>query len=72
MTHLWNQLALYKLEWRDKDDASNYIAFRDSLHLAEFLTSIQDEFENTQASLLRCSPLPSLESALSELVSKET
>jgi hypothetical protein len=72
ITHLWNQLALCELEWRDKDDASDYIAFRDSLRLAEFLTAIRDEFEHTRASLLHRSPLPSLESALSELVSKET
>jgi hypothetical protein len=72
MTHLWNQLALCEPKWRDKDDASDYIAFRDSLRLAKFLTAIQDEFENTWASLLHRSPLPSLESALSELVSEET
>jgi hypothetical protein len=72
MTHLWNQLALCEPEWRDKDDASDYIAFRNSLRLAEFLTSIRDEFENTRASLLYISPLPSLESALSELISEET
>jgi hypothetical protein len=72
MTHLWNQLALCALEWRDKDDASGYITFHDSLHLAEFLTTIWDEFENTRASLLHRSPLPSLESVLSELVSEET
>ena len=72
MTHLWNQLALCELEWRDRDDASDYIAFHDSLCLAEFLTAIRDEFENTRASLLQCSPLPSLESALSELVSEKT
>jgi hypothetical protein len=40
MTHLWNQLALCELEWRDKDDASDYIAFCDSLCLAELLTTI--------------------------------
>jgi hypothetical protein len=72
MTHLWNQLALCELEWRDKDDAFDYIAFRDNLRLAEFFTTIQDEFENTRASLLHRSPLSSLKSALSELVSKET
>jgi hypothetical protein len=72
MTHLWNQLALCEPEWRDKDDASDYITFRDSLRLTEFLTAIRDEFEHTRASLLHHSPLPSLESALSELVSEET
>ena len=47
MTHLWNQLALCEPEWMDKDDAFDYITFRDSLRLAEFLTTIRDEFENT-------------------------
>jgi hypothetical protein len=72
MTHLWNQLALCEPKWRDKDDASDYIAFRNSLCLAEFLTAIWDEFENTRASLLHRSPPPSLESAFSELISEET
>ena len=56
ITCLWNQLALCEPERRDKDDASNYIVFCDSLCLAEFLTAIRDEFENTQASLLYRSP----------------
>jgi hypothetical protein len=34
--------------------------------------AIRDEFEHTRASLLHRSPLPSLESVLSELISKET
>jgi hypothetical protein len=72
MTHLWNQLALCEPEWKDKDDASNYIAFYDSLRSVEFLTAIWDEFENTRASLLHYSPLSSLESAISELVLEET
>jgi hypothetical protein len=72
MTHLLNQLALCESEWRDTDDAFHYIAFHNSLCLAEFLTAIRDEFENTQASLPHHSPLPSLEIALSELVSEET
>jgi hypothetical protein len=42
------------------------------MHLVEFLTAIQDEFENTQASLLHYSLLASLEGVLSELVSEET
>jgi hypothetical protein len=36
------------------------------------VTAIRDEFEHTRASLLHHSPLPSLESALSKLVSEET
>jgi hypothetical protein len=72
MTHLWNQLALCELEWMHKDDASDYIAFRESLRLAEFLTTIRDEFENTRASLFHHSLLPSLKSAISELISEKT
>ena len=72
MTYLWNQLALCDLEWTNKVDASQYIAHRDSMRLVEFLMAIQDEFENTQASLLHRSLLPSLEDALSELVLEET
>jgi hypothetical protein len=72
MTHLWNQLALCKLEWRDKDDASDYITFHDSLRLVEFLTAIRDEFENARASLLHRSPLSSVESALSKLILEKT
>ncbi|GLT64261.1 hypothetical protein SLA2020_367650 [Shorea laevis] len=72
MTYLWNQMSLCEPEWVNPTDASRYIAFRDSLRLVEFLTAIRDEFENTRASLLHRSPLPSLEGALSELISEET
>jgi hypothetical protein len=54
------------------NDASDYITFRDSLHSVEFLIAIRDEFENIRASLLHHSPLPSLKSAISELVLEET
>jgi hypothetical protein len=72
MTYLWNQLSLCEPELINRTDASRYIAFRDSMHLVQFLIAIRDEFEHTQASLLHRSPLPSLESALSELISEET
>jgi hypothetical protein len=72
MTYLWNQMSLCEPEWVNPVDASRYIAFRDSMRLVEFLTAIRDEFENTRASLLHRSPLPSLEGALSELISEET
>ncbi len=68
MTYLWNQMSLCEPEWVNPVDASRYIAFRDSMRLVEFLTAIRDEFENTRASLLHRSPLPSLEGALSELI----
>jgi hypothetical protein len=42
------------------------------MRLVQFLMAIQDEFEHTRASLLHRSLLPSLESALSELISEKT
>ncbi|XP_057952089.1 uncharacterized protein LOC131146474 [Malania oleifera] len=37
-----------------------------------FMMHIRDELENTRASLLHCSPLPTLKVALTELISEET
>jgi hypothetical protein len=57
MTHLWNQLALCEPEWRDKDDASDYITFCDSLRLTKFLTAIRDEFEGCVSNVAHLDPL---------------
>ncbi|GAV76933.1 hypothetical protein CFOL_v3_20406, partial [Cephalotus follicularis] len=45
---------------------------RDKLRLTQFLMALRDDFEPTRASILNRQPLPSLETALSKLISEET
>ncbi|KAJ9548353.1 hypothetical protein OSB04_020896 [Centaurea solstitialis] len=52
--------------------AKLYQAFFNQLHLITILMSLLDKFENVRASLLHRHPLPSLEDAITELLSKET
>ncbi|XP_057962337.1 uncharacterized protein LOC131153907 [Malania oleifera] len=49
-----------------------FAAYRDHRQFMYFMMHIRDEFENTQASLLHRSSLPTLEVALAELISEET
>ncbi|GAV62640.1 hypothetical protein CFOL_v3_06163, partial [Cephalotus follicularis] len=46
--------------------------YRDKLQLNQFLVTLRDDFEPTHASLLNRQPLPSLDTAISELISEET
>lgn len=45
---------------------------RDSMQLLQFLMPLRDEFEHARASLLQRLPLPSLKSAVVELIYEET
>ncbi|CAI0550535.1 unnamed protein product [Linum tenue] len=45
---------------------------QDRVHLIQFLMDLHSDFEAVRASLLHRSPLPTLESAISELISEET
>ncbi|GAV87069.1 hypothetical protein CFOL_v3_30496, partial [Cephalotus follicularis] len=45
---------------------------RDKPRLTQFLIALRDDFEPIRASILNRQPLPSLETALLELISKET
>ncbi|KAJ9560393.1 hypothetical protein OSB04_005553 [Centaurea solstitialis] len=52
--------------------ATLYQAYFNQLHLITILMGLQDKFENVRASLLHRHPLPSLDDAITELLSEET
>lgn len=60
--------ALSEPEWKCAEDVQLFLKYQDSLRLTQFLMTLKDEF---LASLLHRSPLPSLDSAVSKLISEE-
>ncbi|KAJ9550673.1 hypothetical protein OSB04_014718 [Centaurea solstitialis] len=52
--------------------ATLYQAYFNQLHLITILMGLQDKYENVRASLLHRHPLPSLDDAITELLSEET
>ncbi|KAJ9563192.1 hypothetical protein OSB04_008352 [Centaurea solstitialis] len=52
--------------------AKLYQAYFNQLHLITILMGLQDKYENVRASLLHRHPLPSLDDAITELLSEET
>ncbi|KAG5554787.1 hypothetical protein RHGRI_012369 [Rhododendron griersonianum] len=69
---IWDQLALYEPEWSSTTDAQKFIGYRDQQRLNLLLMALTIDFEPVRASLLHRSPLPTLEEAISELLSEET
>ncbi|KAL5762227.1 hypothetical protein ACOSP7_018491 [Xanthoceras sorbifolium] len=72
MQFIWDQLALSEPTWTDTTDAIKFTTYKDQQHLIQFLMALHDTFEPTRASLLHRHPLPTLEQAVSELISEET
>ncbi|WOH02105.1 hypothetical protein DCAR_0521493 [Daucus carota subsp. sativus] len=69
---LWDQLALSEPKWLHTEDGTLYHAYRDQQRLIQFLMALTQDFEPVRAALLHRVPLPSLESAVAELISEET
>lgn len=69
---IWDQLSLSEPEWSSVVDAEKFTTYRDQQRLIFFLMALIIDFEPIRASLLHCSPLPTLEQAISELLSEET
>ncbi|GAV69165.1 hypothetical protein CFOL_v3_12666 [Cephalotus follicularis] len=72
MSYYWSLLAVSQPKWHCQEDQTLFTAYRDKLRLTQFLMALRDDFEPTRASILNRQPLPSLETALSELKSEET
>ncbi|GAV56568.1 hypothetical protein CFOL_v3_00110 [Cephalotus follicularis] len=72
MSYYWGLLAVYEPKWHCQEDHTLFTAYRDKLRLTQILMALRDDFEPTRASILNRQPLPSLEVALSELISEET
>ncbi|KAF7145556.1 hypothetical protein RHSIM_Rhsim04G0107400 [Rhododendron simsii] len=69
---IWDQLALSEPEWSSTTDAQKFIGYRDQQRLILLLMALTIDFEPVRTSLLHRSPLPTLEEAISELLSEET
>ncbi|GAV61848.1 hypothetical protein CFOL_v3_05374 [Cephalotus follicularis] len=72
MSYYWGLLAVSEPKWHCQGDQTLFTAYRDKLRLTQFLMALRDDFEPTRASILNRQPLPSLETTLLELISKET
>ncbi|XP_062084857.1 uncharacterized protein LOC133790997 [Humulus lupulus] len=69
MTDLWDQLAL--TESAELRAFAPYIARREEQRLVQFLMALRDDFEGLRGSILHRSPLPSVDSVVSELLADE-
>lgn len=69
MSDLWDQLAL--TESAELKAFAPYIARREQQRLVQFLTALRSDFEGLRGSILHRSPLPSVDSVVSELLAEE-
>ena len=69
MTDLWDQLALTELA--ELKACGAYIERREQQRLVQFLTAFCSDFEGLRGSILHHSPLPCVDSVVSELLTKE-
>lgn len=69
MTSYWDQLAL--TEPVDLRTHNPYIKYREEQRLVQFLMALRDDFEALRGSILHRSPLPSVDSGVSELLAEE-
>jgi len=69
MTDLWDQLAL--TESAELKACGAYIERREQQWLVQFLTAFCNDFEGLRGSILHRSPLSSVDSVISELMTEE-
>ena len=69
MTDLWDQLAF--IESAELKACGAYIERREQQRLVQFLTALRNDFEGLRGSIMHRSPLPSIDSVVSELLAEE-
>ncbi|GFZ05934.1 hypothetical protein Acr_18g0001040 [Actinidia rufa] len=69
---IWDQLAPSEPKWLCAGDSTLFATYRDQQRLILFLMGLSDIYEPVRTSLLHRIPLPTLEQAISELLSEET
>ena len=72
MQSIWDQMEQSTHIVKDPTDAAILATKRDQFHLIQFLMALTSEFEPVRATLLQQVPLPTLEFAMSQLLSHET
>jgi hypothetical protein len=70
MTNLWDQLAL--MESSELKAVKAYIDQREEQRLVQLLMALRDDFEGLRGSILHRTPLPKVDSVISELLAEET
>lgn len=71
ITALWDQLSLMEPTFKTTGDAHTFEVYRQQTHLVQFLMAIRPDFEHVCGQLLHRSPLPCIDTALSELLAEE-
>ncbi|GFS35766.1 hypothetical protein Acr_00g0041870 [Actinidia rufa] len=69
---IWDQLTPSEPKWLCAGDSTLFATYRDQQRPILFLMGLSDIYEPVRASLLHRIPLPTLEQAISELLSEET
>ena len=69
MTDLWDQLAL--TESTELKACAAYIERREQQRLVQFLMALRGDYEGLRGSILHRSPLPSVDSVVSEFLAEE-
>jgi hypothetical protein len=69
MTDLWDQLALTKSA--ELKACGAYIERKEQQRLLQFLTALRNDFKGLRGSILHRSPLPFIDSVVSELLNGE-
>ncbi|KAG9454499.1 hypothetical protein H6P81_007403 [Aristolochia fimbriata] len=72
MSLLWDQLAAMDPQFKYEEDTVIFQKYIEEAHLVQFLMALRDEYDSIRSSVLHMSPLPSVESAFSGVVSQET
>jgi hypothetical protein len=70
--HLWEQLSATNPKLEYSKDIQTFATWLNQRKFMHFMTSLRDDFESTWASLFHRQPLPTLDAAVSELISEET
>jgi hypothetical protein len=70
MTNLWDQLSLK--ESSELKVVKAYIDQREEQRLVQLLMALRDDFEGLRGSILHRTPLPRVDSVVSELLAEET
>ena len=71
MAFLWDQLALSEPHLKCEKNDILFELYRDKIRLIrlnQFLMALNDDFENVQSLLLHWKPLPSMDTAFSEIL----
>ncbi len=68
---MWEQLAAADPPLKYTEDIDLFAKYKDRRCFTQFMMGLHEDFEPTRAALLSCSPLPSLDAVVKELIYEE-